>query len=169
MENTPLIVRLSALVKRLREFSSVQDGTECPLNAAEVRDLLAALESKLSHPEQLPLVAVVDELNAECPNDGFCLAIGQYLGSRGWQLRAAGLFSITPEVERLLLPNHDVIPDPDPDDWFNDDDVAIICHLARNPEWRCVAFGCRPNRHMLAEESAIPTWCPLKTENKDKP
>ena len=56
MENTPLIVRLSALVKRFREFSSVQNGTECRLNAVEVRDLLAALESKLSHPEQFLLV-----------------------------------------------------------------------------------------------------------------
>jgi hypothetical protein len=64
MENTPLIVRLSALVKRLREFSSVQDGTECPLNAAEVRDLLAALEFDGQFPRS-PYVKVQPVLTEE--------------------------------------------------------------------------------------------------------
>jgi len=81
----------------------------------------------------------------------------------------------------LRCPNHEVIPDPDPDDWFNDDDVAVVCNLVPNPDMdpksrrysgrqsrRCVAPSCRPTRQAIAEESAIPSWCPLKPENKDK-
>ena len=82
----------------------------------------------------------------------------------------------------LRCPNHEVIPDPDPDDWFNDDDCALVCNLVPNPtqdpkssrhsgrqRQRCVTSCCRPTRHMLAVESAIPPWCPLKPENKNKP
>lgn len=81
----------------------------------------------------------------------------------------------------LHCPNHDVILDPDPDDWFNDDDVAVVCHMLRNPDmdpnsryhsrrqkWRCVTTNCRPTKHAIAEGSTIPPWCPLKPENKDK-
>jgi hypothetical protein len=76
----------------------------------------------------------------------------------------------------LRCPHHEVIPDPDPHDWFNDDDVAVVCNLAPNPDRdpkssrysvrqgrRCVASSCRPTRTRLLEESAIPSWCPLPT------
>ena len=81
----------------------------------------------------------------------------------------------------LRCPNHEVIPDPDPDDWFNDDDVAVVCNLVPNPDMdpkarrysvrqsrRCVTSSCRPNSQMIAEQSAIPSWCPLKSKNKEK-
>ena len=75
----------------------------------------------------------------------------------------------------LRCPHHAVIPDPDPHDWFNDDDVAVVCNLMPNPDrdptssrysvrqgQRCVTSGCRPTRTQLVEKSAIPSWCPLK-------
>jgi len=73
----------------------------------------------------------------------------------------------------LSCESHDVIPDPDPDDWFNDDDVAIICklkkdtnvkpnskHLADRCDFAKVAVACRP--YNLRKEAAIPKWCPKK-------
>lgn len=81
----------------------------------------------------------------------------------------------------LRCQHHEVIPDPDPDDWFNDDEVAVVCNLEPNPDRdsrarrysgrqsrRCVVFGCEPTRQHLMDGSAIPSWCPLKPENKEK-
>lgn len=63
--------------------------------------------------------------------------------------------------------------DPDPTDWFCDDDVAVTCTLTKNPtidaqskyvsnrnEFRSVTCGCRPYR--ARKESTVPEWCPLK-------
>lgn len=70
--------------------------------------------------------------------------------------------------------HHQIIPDPDPNDWFNDDDVAIICTLSKKPEkdlepnskfcadrqeFKSVTVSCRPYNVKL--ESQIPDWCPL--------
>ena len=84
-----------------------------------------------------------------------------------------------PVAERCDKPNtcltctcHSVIEDPDPDDWFCDDDIAVVCRAAKNPrynpeskwtsdrqEHRCVTSSCRPYRK--ERESAVPEWCPL--------
>lgn len=78
-----------------------------------------------------------------------------------------------PAPENCLdCPNHRVLADPDPDDWFCDDDKAVACALAPNPEQnansryaasrnpqRLVTLSCRPYR--LREESQRPAWCPL--------
>lgn len=70
-------------------------------------------------------------------------------------------------------PNHCTIPDPDPDDWFCDDDKAVVCTKAKNdkqdPNSRYIAdhsphrhitVACRPYR--TRDESVTPSWCPRK-------
>ena len=55
----------------------------------------------------------------------------------------------------LDCPFHSVERDPDPDDWFNDDDVKVVCKkIDRN-----VTVAC-PYR--TREESETPEWCPIK-------
>jgi hypothetical protein len=77
---------------------------------------------------------------------------------------------------------HKVIADPDPYDWFCDDDRAVLCTLIKgNPDYdpkspyaatcqnehRCVTVSCRP--YNLRKESEIPDWCPkLPQENKEE-
>lgn len=70
--------------------------------------------------------------------------------------------------------HHSVIPDPDPEDWFDRDDVAIVCTLMANEQrptsryaadrnpYRCVTVSCRP--YNTEKEAAIPDWCPLMKE-----
>ena len=70
-------------------------------------------------------------------------------------------------------PSHKVIADPDPHDWFNDDDEAVLCTLTQgNPnhnsegEWhhekqnehRCITVMCRP--YQKRSECETPPWCP---------
>ncbi|WP_415913388.1 hypothetical protein [Neptuniibacter sp. QD37_11] len=75
------------------------------------------------------------------------------------------------ESSCLDCPKHQVIPDPDPDDWFCDDDKAVVCKLALNDErdtsskwasdhsvYRSIARSARP--HHLKKESNTPDWCP---------
>lgn len=57
-------------------------------------------------------------------------------------------------------PFHSVRPDPDPDDWFNDDDVKVVC-TKTNKE---ITSMCRP--YNLRKESDIPDWCPLDEKMK---
>ncbi|OGN08162.1 MAG: hypothetical protein A3J46_00800 [Candidatus Yanofskybacteria bacterium RIFCSPHIGHO2_02_FULL_41_11] len=69
-------------------------------------------------------------------------------------------------------PNHRVIADPDPEDWFNDDDVAVVCSLELNRErgkfsgvayrnpLRVITSMCRP--YNTRAESETPSWCPLR-------
>lgn len=67
-------------------------------------------------------------------------------------------------------PHHAIIDDQDPYDWFCDNDAAIICTLAKNPEqdpqseysafrqqYRIIA--CDPYR---VNKIKVPRWCPLK-------
>lgn len=67
---------------------------------------------------------------------------------------------------------HQVIRDPDPDDWFCSDDLAVVCSLTPNPErdvisrwtsdhsrFKAITKSCRP--HYLKKESTTPSWCPL--------
>lgn len=60
----------------------------------------------------------------------------------------------------LDCPHHNVLPDPDPDDWFNDDDMRVVCTKAQKD----VTRACRP--YNLEKESAIPNWCPLLNTQK---
>jgi hypothetical protein len=74
---------------------------------------------------------------------------------------------------------HEIIPDPDPNDWFCDDDVAVVCKLTEgNPQHdpnsrymadrqnvhRCITRSCRP--YNTAKETLIPNWCPKLTQAK---
>lgn len=52
-------------------------------------------------------------------------------------------------------PHHVVLPDPDPSDWFNDDDVKVQCRI----NGRNVTTACRP--YQTRKESETPDWCPL--------
>jgi hypothetical protein len=86
----------------------------------------------------------------------------------------------TKKIESCLdCRDHDVIADPDPNDWFCDNDVAIICKLAKNiykdsnskyssdrQEFRILASSCRP--YELKRSSKIPKWCPKKKKTKKK-
>ena len=56
-------------------------------------------------------------------------------------------------------PHCRIAPDPDPDDWFNDDDEKALCKEAGN---KLIEGMLRPYERVL-----IPDWCPLKT-NKQK-
>jgi len=68
---------------------------------------------------------------------------------------------------------HIIINDPDPGDWFCDDDMAVVCSLAPNPninpvsthmserhEFKSIAVAIRP--YNMEKEALIPDWCPLK-------
>jgi len=58
-------------------------------------------------------------------------------------------------------PHHEVRPDPDPDDWFCDDDEKVVCKLAEEKKLENVniTVACRP--YKKREECDIPKWCPL--------
>lgn len=58
--------------------------------------------------------------------------------------------------------HHRVEADPDPDDWFNDDDVKVICML----NFKYITSACRP--YQTRAECETPAWCPLK-ENGNVP
>jgi len=49
---------------------------------------------------------------------------------------------------------HEILNDPDPYDWFCDDDVKVICKLNR----RKITCACRP--YNIRKECDIPIWCP---------
>jgi hypothetical protein len=66
---------------------------------------------------------------------------------------------------------HETINDPDPHDWFCDDDVAVVCTLVENDKRnleseymsdghknKLVTRSCRPYR--IRKETIIPSWCP---------
>lgn len=57
-----------------------------------------------------------------------------------------------------------VFADPDPDDWFCDDDVKVLCMAVKHSsitgeQKNVITCACRP--YMVAKEcSYIPSWCP---------
>lgn len=51
--------------------------------------------------------------------------------------------------------NHEVLPDPDPDDWFCSDDVKVFCKRAS----KYITVACRP--YATETECSIPNWCPI--------
>lgn len=72
--------------------------------------------------------------------------------------------------------NHVVVNDPDPTDWFCDDDVAVLCKLSLNKtkskyyssgqlfEYEPITVSCRP--HYIRKECDVPVWCPLNEGRK---
>jgi hypothetical protein len=56
-------------------------------------------------------------------------------------------------------PHHEVRPDPDPSDWFCDDDVKVVCTLTKRQD-NTITVACRP--YNVKKESEPPKWCPLK-------
>jgi hypothetical protein len=68
--------------------------------------------------------------------------------------------------------HHKVVRDPDPTDWFCDDDVAVLCQLmppakgdtawasGQQFQHRAVTISCRP--HKTRDESKTPAWCPIR-------
>ena len=50
---------------------------------------------------------------------------------------------------------HKVLPDPDPHDWFCDDDVKVVCTEANYKQITC---ACRP--YNIKKECETPDWCP---------
>lgn len=72
----------------------------------------------------------------------------------------------------MNCPQHKVECDPDPTDWFCDDDQAVLCTLAKNihnqHRWcdnhvwahRPITWSCRP--HNKRADCDTPEWCPLQ-------
>ena len=56
-------------------------------------------------------------------------------------------------------PNHVVLSDPDPHDWFCDDDEKVLCQHGDTE--RIVTCACRP--YQLRKECEIPNWCPRRS------
>lgn len=52
-------------------------------------------------------------------------------------------------------PEHETRVTPDPDDWFCDDDIAVLCRAAHR---RKIAEGIRPQ--FVREYCTVPAWCP---------
>jgi hypothetical protein len=55
-------------------------------------------------------------------------------------------------------PHHENRMDPDPDDWFCDDDMKVVC-LKTSRKDNEITCACRP--YNLRKESEVPKWCPL--------
>lgn len=62
-------------------------------------------------------------------------------------------------------PHCKIYPDPDPDDWFNDDDEKACCGLVKDEQNlpKDIEGMLRPYEKVL-----IPDWCPLKTNKQDE-
>lgn len=58
-------------------------------------------------------------------------------------------------------PDHVVLSDPDPNDWFEDDDVKVICKAMKN---KSITVGCRP--YNIKKECSTPKWCPKIGKNE---
>jgi hypothetical protein len=54
--------------------------------------------------------------------------------------------------------SHKIYPDPDPSDWFCDDDVKVRCEA----NGQMITVGCRP--HRVRQECETPEWCPKKAK-----
>lgn len=85
--------------------------------------------------------------------------------------------TITMEINNCTkCPHHKVFVDPDPFDFFCDDDCAVRCMIAKGEPKTgtegqfysgipMITAGCRP--HNLEKECSIPSWCPvIAPENK---
>jgi hypothetical protein len=70
-------------------------------------------------------------------------------------------------------PHQEVLPDPDPFDWFCDDDVKVKCNLSRSAyegnerKEPYITVGCRPFNVGNKYETSIPNWCPVSKKEKE--
>lgn len=55
----------------------------------------------------------------------------------------------------LDCPHSEIQADPDPNDWFCDDDQKVVCKKAR----KNITIAARP--YQLRRECEVPKWCPL--------
>lgn len=75
------------------------------------------------------------------------------------------------QYERCIdCPNHKVVEDPDPTDWFNQDDVALVCtkvmkvtdkkseYLVDRYPFKSIDTGLRPYQ---TKNVKVPQWCPI--------
>lgn len=78
--------------------------------------------------------------------------------------------AVLPIENCMDCPNHVVVNDPDPHDWFNDDDEAVLCKISPNVSnaeryaggkfpHRPVSISIRP--YNKRKECTVPDWCPL--------
>ena len=68
---------------------------------------------------------------------------------------------VTFSIENCMdCPCHRVEMDPDPNDWFNDDDEKVVCSIAN----KNITVACRP--YNKRKECDIPEWCPKNNVNK---
>lgn len=72
----------------------------------------------------------------------------------------------------IQCPDHKVVSDPDPHDWFCDDDVAVVCQLTPclksgriDSKFRTITLACRPY-NTEKETTPVPEWCPKKKRRK---
>lgn len=76
------------------------------------------------------------------------------------------------EIEKCVkCPYHKVVADPDPNDWFNDDDEAIVCTKVSQEPDQNSKYQSDKQSHKTIEGSLrpyqtknveVPNWCPLK-------
>ena len=55
---------------------------------------------------------------------------------------------------------HQVMPDPDPYDWFCDDDVKVVCLKYQ----KNITVACRP--YQIRKECNVPNWCHLNRKGE---
>ncbi len=58
-------------------------------------------------------------------------------------------------------PHHKVELDPDPSDWFCDDDEKVVCTKKKD---KAITVACRP--YNKRKECETPRWCPLLQEKR---
>ena len=63
---------------------------------------------------------------------------------------------VLPLTNCMDCPNHRVARDPDPHDWFCDDDEKVLCAITSN---KAITVACRP--YNKRKECNVPSWCPL--------
>jgi hypothetical protein len=68
--------------------------------------------------------------------------------------------------------NHKMVPDPDPIDFFRDNDQAMVCVLVNNPKYSTDAYRISDRQAYKVigygievfdneRKIPIPSWCPL--------
>ena len=63
------------------------------------------------------------------------------------------------EIESCVdCPHCGITQDPDPLDWFCDDDKKAVCELSDGG--KIITSSCRP--YQLRQECKVPDWCPRK-------
>jgi hypothetical protein len=59
-------------------------------------------------------------------------------------------------------PHHDWISNPDPDDWFRDDEANFICTKKK----KVISYSLDVFEQAKVNKIPIPKWCPLIIKKK---